>query len=255
MISTPSSEHPAGNTGTYVDLAVSDGTTMRAYVARPTHPPQVHDQKTPGIMVFQEAFGVNAHIRDVTERFARQGFVAIAPELFHRTQPGFEGSYTDFSTVQPHMQAMTIPGQEADVQATYNWLTADPDTDGQRIACIGFCMGGRISFLANTIVPVKAAISFYGSGIAKQLGDRASRLHAPQLLCWGDKDTHIPPEDRQAVNQLIRDAGKRFVCAEFGDADHGFFCDQRSAYEPHAAAQAWALTLTFIRDNLPARQL
>ena len=85
-----------------VTLPVSDGTTLPAYVARPEE-----DGPHPGLLVFQEAFGVNAHIRDVTERFARAGYVAIAPALFHRTDPDFEGSYTDFGAVMPHMQALT----------------------------------------------------------------------------------------------------------------------------------------------------
>lgn len=83
----------------WVDLDVADGTTMRAYVARPQDA-----RPRSGLLVFQEAFGVNAHIRDVTERFAREGYHALAPELFHRTAPGFEGSYTNFEAVMPHMR-------------------------------------------------------------------------------------------------------------------------------------------------------
>ncbi len=79
-----------------VTLQVADGTSMNAYTARPAE-----EGKFPGILVFQEAFGVNAHIRDITERIAREGYVAIAPELFHRTAPGFEGSYTDRATIMP----------------------------------------------------------------------------------------------------------------------------------------------------------
>jgi carboxymethylenebutenolidase len=247
MTQNPLSSTHTPAAGEYIDLNVSDGTTMRAFVVRPAH-----IEKAPGIMVFQEAFGVNNHIRDVASRFAQQGFVAIAPELFHRSGPGFEGSYDDFPSVQPHIQALTIPGQEADIHATYDWLCGDTGVDATRIATIGFCMGGRVSFLANVIVPIKAAISYYGSGIAKQLGDRAGDVHGPQLLYWGGRDAHIPPEDRQAVNILLRDAGKHFVCVEFSDADHGFFCDQRSQYSPHAAAQSWALTLAFLRDSMPA---
>src|ERR1700683_1079339 len=97
-----------------VSLDVADGTTMNAYVARPAE-----EGKFPGMMVFQEAFGVNAHIRDVTERVAREGYVAVAPELYHRTAPGFEAGYTDFPSVMPHMQAMTEEGASKDIQATY----------------------------------------------------------------------------------------------------------------------------------------
>jgi carboxymethylenebutenolidase len=96
-----------------VELAVADGSKMQAYVARPAG-----GKSHPGLLVFQEAFGVNAHIRDVTERFARAGYVAIAPELFHRSAPaGFEGAYDNFPGVMPHMQAITEAGLEADAGA------------------------------------------------------------------------------------------------------------------------------------------
>ena len=101
-----------------VSLKVDDGTEMNAYVARPSG-----DGKYPGVLVFQEAFGVNAHIRDVTERLAREGYVSIAPELYHRTAPGFEGKYDDFQSVVPHMKAMTEKGTVEDIRAAHAWLT------------------------------------------------------------------------------------------------------------------------------------
>jgi len=96
----------------YATLTVDDGSSMRAYVARPAAA-----EASRGLIVCQEAFGVNAHIRDVTERFARQGFLAIAPELFHRTSPGFEGRYDDFPSVTPHIRALTDNDMAADLRA------------------------------------------------------------------------------------------------------------------------------------------
>src|ERR1700735_4293394 len=92
-----------------VTLEIPDGTSMNAYVAQPAE-----EGKFPGMLVLQEAFGVNAHIRDIAERFARKGYVAIAPEMFHRTAPGFEGRYDDFPTVRPHLDALTEQGMSAD---------------------------------------------------------------------------------------------------------------------------------------------
>src|SRR6185437_15324990 len=131
-----------------VTLKVDDGTQMAAYVSRPNG-----GKKLPGIIVLQEAFGVNSHIRDVTERLAGEGYVAIAPELFHRTAPGFEGDYTNFKAVMPHMKALTIPAEEADVHAAHDWLQSQTDVDHSKLFSVGFCMGGRISVLANTILP------------------------------------------------------------------------------------------------------
>lgn len=222
----------------------SDGSAMQAYVARPKG-----SGPHPGVMVFQEAFGVNAHIRDVTERFAERGYAAIAPELFHRTAPaGFEGNYGDFPSIMPHYQAVTPEAAEADVRATYDWLHANAQVKKEEISCVGFCMGGRVSFIADSILPLRAAVSFYGGGIAPGLLDRASSLRAPILLIWGGLDKHITPEIRRSVVDAVGAQHKPYVNAEFSHGDHGFFCDQRPAYEPRSARQAWALTLEFLRS-------
>jgi carboxymethylenebutenolidase len=234
----------------WATLQVADGTAMRAYVAQPQG-----GRPRAGLLVFQEAFGVNAHIRDFTERLARQGYHTLAPELFHRTAPGFEGAYTNFEAVMPHIRALSEQGLEADARAAYSWLRENQGAFETPIACIGFCMGGRVSFLTNSVLPVKAAISFYGGGIAPNpmgpgLLSRAGDLHAPQLLFWGGLDKHIGPEQTQAVAEALRKAGKPFVNVEFSDADHGFFCDARASYNSAAARQAWALTHSFLNCHL-----
>jgi carboxymethylenebutenolidase len=234
----------------WVTLQVQDGTIMRAYAARPqnSHP-------RAGLLVFQEAFGVNAHIRDVAERFAREGYHALAPELFHRTAPGFEGAYNNFEAVMPHVRALNDQDLEADVRSAYAWLRENLGPSEMPLACIGFCMGGRVSFLTNSVLPVKAAAAFYGGGIAPNpmspgLLSRAGDLHAPQLLFWGGLDKHIGPEQTHAVTEALRKAGKPFVHVEFSDADHGFFCDARASYNAAAAQQAWALTHAFLNYHL-----
>jgi carboxymethylenebutenolidase len=224
------------------ELTVADGTRMGAYVARPER-----GGPHPGLLLFQEAFGVNHHIRSVGDRFAAEGYVVIAPELFHRTAPGFEGSYTDFAAVRPHLQAVTPETAEHDIRAAYEWLRANAQVQADAISSIGFCLGGRVSFIANTIVPLRGAVSFYGGGIAPGLLDRAAKLQAPSLFVWAGLDTHIPPEQRKAVIDALSAQKKIFVNAEFSRADHGFFCDERAAYEPISARQAWALTLEFLR--------
>jgi carboxymethylenebutenolidase len=226
-----------------IQLKVAESTPMSAYVARPAS-----GDPHPGLMVFQEAFGVNSHIRKVTERFAEEGYVAIAPELFHRTAPaGFEGDYKDFPAVMPHYQAVTNEAAEADVRATFEWLRSHSQVQADQISCVGFCMGGRVSFLANSVVPVQKAVSFYGGGIAPGLLDRASHLHGPALLLWGGLDKHITAEHRNAVVDALKAQHKVYLNVEFSNADHAFFCDERASYEPIAARQAWAMTLEFLR--------
>jgi carboxymethylenebutenolidase len=230
----------------YVTLAVDDGTSMRAYVACPAGAAAPR-----GLIVCQEAFGVNAHIRDVTERFARQGFLAIAPELFHRTAPGFEGRYDDISSVMGHMHALSNDGMAADLRATHAWLKADGGGAAFHIAAIGFCMGGRAAILTALTVPVACAISFYGGGIAPNannpgLLDRLVELRPPVLLFWGGRDKHLGPDQVRAVTEALRNAGKNYTNVEISDADHGFFCDARPSYSPVAAAHTWALVLAFL---------
>jgi carboxymethylenebutenolidase len=222
-----------------ITLPVGDGTRMDAHVARPSGKAQR------GLMVFQEAFGVNDHIRDVARRFAEQGYLAIAPELFHRTAPGFEGKYTDFQAVTPHLHALTENGMEADVRATYEWLHGEV---GDHIACTGYCMGGRVSYLANTTVRLKAAVSYYGGGIPSLL-HRQAQSEAPILFFWGDNDTHISHEQRRLVLDGLRNAQKHYVSVDISDADHGFFCDQRASYNPHAAKLTWRWTLDFLEQQ------
>jgi carboxymethylenebutenolidase len=224
-----------------ITLEIADGTSMDAYVARPAE-----EGKFPGMLVLQEAFGVNAHIRDISERFAREGYVAIAPEMFHRTAPGFESGYDNFPAVVPHLQALTEEGMGADIRAAYGWLQKQPQVLADRIASIGYCMGGRASYLACATVPLQASISYYGGGIAQGLLHRAGDMHAPILFFWGGLDTHITPDHRRAIEDALTNAQKQYVNVNISYADHGFFCDMRGSYNPAAAGLAWALTLQFL---------
>jgi carboxymethylenebutenolidase len=229
-----------------VALAVADGTIMDAFVARPTEP-----GKYPGMLVFQEAFGVNGHIRDVTQRVAGEGYVAIAPELFHRTAPpGFEGNYDNFASVTPHTQAVTEAGATADIRAGFDWLQEQPQVISDRVGSIGFCMGGRMSFLACATIPLKAAVSFYGARIAPTLLGHATNLQGPILFFWGGRDKHIGQDQIRAVVEACDRAGKAYVNVEISDADHGFFCDARASYNSAAAKEAWSLTRTFLETHV-----
>jgi carboxymethylenebutenolidase len=144
-----------------ITLPVADGSEMDAYVSRPDT-----SRSLPGLIVLQEAYGVNRHIRNIADRFAQQGYLAMAPELFHRTARGFEGDYNNFNSVTPHMRAMTLEGNEADLRASLEWLTKQKTIQTDNISSVGYCMGGRVSFLANATLPLHAACSYYGGGIA-----------------------------------------------------------------------------------------
>lgn len=230
----------------WVTLHVGDGSEMRAFVARPTGA-----ARRPGLLLFQEAYGVNAHIRDVATRFAREEYVAIAPELYHRTAPpGFECAYGDWASVEPHFRAITTQGIELDAAAAHRWLEADAEVDHDRLGSVGFCMGGRASWIAATALPLRAAVSFYGGGIAPALVERAPNAQGRLLFFWAGRDKNILPEHHRALVDALRIAGKTYVTVEFGAAEHAFFCDARPSYHPTAAAEAWALTVAFLKDAL-----
>jgi carboxymethylenebutenolidase len=230
----------------WVNLSVSDGTKMRTYVATPASAPRA------AIIVFQEIFGINSHIRDITERFARQGYLAISPELFHRSGEKFESGYTEPEIQQGigHMMKVTPQGLEADIHAAF----AHAKASGLPVTATGFCMGGRTAFLAASLEPLACGISFYGGGIAPGpfgpgLLDRIPHLQAPVLFLWGGKDTHIPAEAEDQIIAAMRASGKSFATVEFSEAEHGFFCDQRPSYNPAAAAVAWPMVLAYLEEK------
>jgi len=225
----------------YAHVAVADGSTMRAWYTRPTK-----QAGHAGLMLFQEAFGVNAHIRSVADRFVEAGYVVIAPELYHRAAPEFEGDYENIAAAIALARQLKPEELKHDVRATYDFLH---QSAGDRIACVGYCMGGRVSFLANVTVPVKAAVSYYGGGLGDIIG-RASDCSAPMLFFWGEQDQHIPIEQRQKVAEGMRESRHSSVQVTFSDAGHAFFNDQRPSYNPAASKLAWELTLSFFQQNL-----
>ncbi len=228
-----------------ITIAVKDAPDMNAFVAVPEG-----SGPFPAIIVFQEAYGVNHHIKSLTERIAAEGYVAIAPELFHRTAPAsFEAPYGDFAAVMQHFNALTTDALINDATAAHAWLMTQDNVLKDKTGCIGFCLGGRVSFLANSVLPLSASVSFYGGGM-HMVADRATELHGPQLLFWGGKDGHIKPEHVQTVVDALRGAGKDFINVEISYADHGFFCDERPSYHPQAAKEAWGMVKEFFRNKL-----
>lgn len=228
-----------------IEVKVEDGTVMKLYAARPAN-----GQNLAGVMVFQEAFGVTAHLREVTERIASEGYLAVAPELFHRTAPGFEGSYTDFDSIRPHLDALSREGLSADIIATYHWISSRQFANKDLTGSIGFCMGGRISVMAATLLPLKAAASFYGSNIAATLHHGIPLIDCPLLLAWGGQDKRITHEQVEKLTRLLDEQQKDYVNVVFSKADHGFFNNDRTAYHPASAAEAWELVKAFFRRNL-----
>ncbi|WP_223650431.1 dienelactone hydrolase family protein [Hymenobacter psoromatis] len=226
-------------------LNVADGTQAHAYVAQPQN-----QAAAPGIILFQEAFGVNQHIRDVADRLAAAGYVVVAPELFHRTaEPGAEFAYDNFPSVMPHYSAVTLETMTQDAQAAYDWLQSQPNVQKDKIGTIGFCLGGQVAFVANAKLPVQAGVSYYGGGLHTRT-DLAPALHGPHLFYWGGLDEHISKDDVKTIIDAVDATGKPYVSTVISYADHGFNCDARPSYNKDAAAEAWAMTLAFFKEKL-----
>ena len=228
-----------------ISLPVKDTAPMNAYVATPagTGP-------FPAIIVYQEAFGVNHHIQAIADKLAGEGYIAVAPELYHRTAPaGFEARYYQFPLVAPHFQAVTTETIIEDSQAVYDWLQAQGNVVKDKIGVIGFCLGGRAAFIANTAIKFAAAVSYYG-GYMHTVADRAATANGPQLLFWGGKDQHILPEHVKTVVDAFKRSGKDYISVEISYADHAFFCDERDSYHPQAAKESWGITKEFLKNKL-----
>jgi carboxymethylenebutenolidase len=208
------------------------------------------------VIVIQEAFGVNEHIQDVTRRFAAQGYRAVAPSLFHRAGGG-TAPYTDFAKVMPLFKGVTDDAIVMDVDAALAHLRAAGFRDDQ-IGIVGFCMGGRVTFLVATRRELGAAVGFYGGAIVTArrpgfqplIGDTA-KLATPWLGLFGDADASIPVEDVETLREtLAREAKVPSLIVRYPGAEHGFHCDMRPSYKEDAAKDAWARTLDWLRRHL-----
>jgi carboxymethylenebutenolidase len=226
-----------------VEIPVSDGTTMSGHLVIPEG-----DDRRPGILILQEIFGVNDHMKDVATRYAREGYVTFVPDLFHRQKPDHIGSYEDVPASIQLAMKYEAAQSEADIQAAADYLRNHPAVNG-RIGCLGFCMGGRLAFVANGSTKLDAAISFYGN-VAPDKLSYAETLSGPMMLIWAGKDSYIPRSSQIMTVDKLRELGKSYVNVEFSDQNHGFFCDARSDYNAGAARQAWALTTAFLATHL-----
>jgi len=227
-----------------IQIPLEGGGAMGGSLARPDD-----DEARPAILVFMEIFGINSHIRDIASRLAREGYVALAPDYFHRTGPGVEYGY-DAEGMERGMAllgALEADEMISDVNAAVAWLEARPDVQSGRIGAIGFCIGGHMAYLSACETSVCCAASFYGGGIASPTGPgggpstigRTHKIKGRILCLFGDKDDYIPPDQVDAIEAALKSAGVKHETVVYPGARHGFFCDQRDSYQAAAASDAW----------------
>ena len=237
-----------------VQVPAADG-NMSAFIARPTSA-----GNHPGIIVVQEAFGLNAHIKDVAARLAREGYVSLAPDLYYREENTVVG-YDNLPEAIRLMMSLADDKIAKDMGAAISYLQQQPAVRGDRIGVTGFCMGGRITFLTACLnSAVKAAVPFYGGGIASvmQPSERtpkapleyADKLAAPLLLFFGENDSFIPLDEVERIKTRLAELKKTAETVVYPGAPHGFFCEQRDSYRAEAASDAWTRMLKFFNQHL-----
>ncbi len=216
---------------------------IAAHLALPTS-----EGPFPGVIVIQEVFGVNAHIRDVAGRIAKAGYVAIAPSIYQRQAPDFEVGYSpsELQLGRRYKEQTTASELLSDIQAAIEYLKQMPSVKGDAIGCIGFCFGGHVAYLAATLPDIKATASFYGAGIANWTpgGGEPTLARTPQIAgtlyaFFGNADSLIPSEQVDQIEAELQKHPIPHRIFRYDGAEHGFFCDARASYHPTAAADAW----------------
>ena len=221
--------------GRTVELRAGDGHVFEGYLAEPEGRPKA------ALVVVQEIFGVNHHIRAVTDRLAASGYLAVAPALFDRYQRGFEAGYDEagMKRARALLTNFKMDWATADVLAAVEYARDEGKT---KVGIVGFCLGGSLAWTAATSMPVSAAVGYYGGTIVKA---KDAALRSPVLLHFGRFEDHIPVSDVEAIQ-----AAHPEVPVYLYEAGHGFNCDERESYSPQAAAEAWKRTLAFLQEHL-----
>ncbi len=198
----------------------------------------------PGVIVIQEWWGLVPHIKDVCDRFAAEGFVALAPDLYHgQTAKGPDQA-------GKMMMAMRIDEADKDLRGAIQSLLQRPETRGRKVGVVGFCMGGALSLYAATKNPqVGASVVFYGGH--PNVKPDLPNLYAPVLGLYAEKDTFVTPDSVHQLEAQLKKLGKNFEAHIYPGVDHAFFNDTRKeVYNAPAAADAWKRVLGFYRKHL-----
>jgi carboxymethylenebutenolidase len=226
----------------WIDIAGEDG-TFQAYLALP------HTGKGPGVLLIQEIFGVNQHIREVADQYAADGYTVLAPDIFWRAEPrvelGYEGADRDKAIAIA--QRTDFSKTLKDLGATARALRGLPEVGG-KIATIGYCLGGRLAYNSAASGFVDAAVTYYGGGIQNQL-ERAAEIKVPILFHYAEEDSSIPLSAVDEVKERFagRDNAELHL---YRGAHHGFNCPYRATYQQNATALAHGRTLVFLANHL-----
>lgn len=227
--------------GQFVDLKSADGFVLPAWVAEPDTAPRG------AVVVLQEIFGVNSHIRAVADRLAARGYLAVAPATFQRIQPGVELGYTPEdvaagAALKAAVEGLPAPGVLPDIQAAIDYAA---QRSGRKVGIVGFCWGGLLAWRSACLLKgLSAAVPYYGGGVTTE-AEIARQPQVPVLAHFGQRDKHIPIDGVQALARAHPE-----VEVHIYEADHGFNCDQRGSYDEASALAARDRTLAFFDKHL-----
>ena len=232
---------------------------MAMYVSHPL--PSAGGTYFPTIIVIQEAFGVNRHIEKVCDQYAAEGYVAVAPALFHREHPNPKLGYGDEDAPARTRYMGALRDNEIidDINQVIIWTQSDQfrRTNGQKIGIVGFCVGGRIAYLAATSCPgIDAASVYYPGRILLPFGDGpapidlTSQIKCPVMGNFGGQDENPSPADVAQIEAKLKEAGVTYDFKSYPDAGHGFNCDERGSYNEAAANDAFARTTGWFAKHL-----
>ncbi|KAF3998919.1 dienelactone hydrolase family protein [Glaciimonas immobilis] len=230
--------------GHWIDIPTAGATGFSGYLSLPPA------GKGPGIVMLQEIWGVNSHIRTVADQYALAGYVVLAPDVFWRMSPRLDLNYDDEGNAQAFSfyQKMDTAQAAKDVADAVATLRTLPELNG-KVATLGFCFGGQLAYRAAALSHADAAVCFYGGGIEQHL-DIADQITQPILFHYAAQDSHISQDKVAAVKAAF--SGKdNATFRDYPNTDHGFNCWGRPAmYNQRAAALAEGRTLTFLAENL-----
>ena len=234
------------------ELQGQQGQDMATYVS---HPPPSAGTNFPAIIVVQEAFGVTRHIEKVCDRFAEEGYVAVAPALYHREHPNPKLGYGDQDAAarQRYMESFRDDEIVEDLNVAIDYLqNRYARTAGRKIGIVGYCVGGRITYLAATSCSgLSAASVYYGGRILLPFGDGPApvdlthQIKIPVMGNFGAEDTNPSPEDVSQIEAKLKEAGVTYDFKAYENAGHGFNCDERADYREDAANDALSRTIAW----------
>lgn len=235
----------------WIDIGVN-ASTMEGYLTQPEG-----EGSHPAVVVIQEIWGVNSHIQSVVDRLPSLGYVGLAPAMFHREGPMTTGLHEEMDTAIDRMRNSTDADILADVNAAMAYLKAQSFVVGDKIGIVGFCYGGRVSYLAAcNVSDLAASVVFYGGGIGNALGDGPSPLEqtanigCPMLGLFGVEDANPTPDDVAKMDSKLTTHGKAHEFHSYDGAGHGFHCETRASYRPEAAADAWGKAVAWFDQHL-----